>query len=478
MPVYSTTVKIPRPIYLGSEEWSINDLNEVTILFGRNGSGKSLMLRSWRDMSLDSVHYVAPERTGEMDLQPQYMREELEPTGRKNASSRNFMPEYRRRIIARIQAYFMSRGNYRGDGKAPGSPEAIETLLTSLLSDFELSLSGSATLPYRLVRLETGAEVSNVDQMSSGEAQLLTIGLDILTIASIWEVNQQATRVLLIDEPDPHIHPDLQVRFADFIFGVAKHYKLQVVVATHSISLVAALGQFGGDRTSVIYVNRKVASYRAQRFGSVQKELSACLGGNVLMGPLFGVPILLVEGDDDYRIWSQVPRHHVAAFSVIPSNGEEIKQYQKALEQIFSSLRDTDHTASGYALIDADKGMPSPTAANPQKHIRFIQLACYESENLYLTDEVLSDIGTTWDLAKLRVASEASNYGNKSAILSRAATWDRMKDDIKSVISELSMILDPKHVHWTLRVGRAIGKTRPTGQLSTFLGANVVGALW
>ncbi len=54
------------------------------------------------------------------------------------------------------------------------------------------------------------------------------------------------------------------------------------------------------------------------------------------MGPLFGSPILLVEGDDDYRIWSQVPRHHIVNLAVIPSNGDEIKHYQKTLESIFS----------------------------------------------------------------------------------------------------------------------------------------------
>ena len=34
-------------------------------------------------------------------------------------------------------------------------------------------------------------------------------------------------------------------------------------------------------------------------------------------------------------------------------------------------------------------------------YIRYLQLACHESENLYLSDEVLSDMGTTWNEAKL-----------------------------------------------------------------------------
>ena len=478
MPVHVDTVEIPRIRQLGGGNWKLDGLSEVTVLFGRNGSGKSVMLRAWRDKSLDNVHYVTPERTGEMDLQPQFMREELEATGRKNASSRNYMPEYRRRIVARIQAYFISRGNYRGEEKAPGSPEIIESFVNGLLTDFNLAVVGSAALPYELKRLETEEIIRNVDQLSSGEAQLVTMGLDILTIASMWEVQGQKNRIVLIDEPDAHIHPDLQVRFADFVFQIAKHFELQVLVATHSVSLLAALGQFGGERTSVIYINRKRTEYKAQRFQSVQKELSACLGGHILMGPLFGSPILLVEGDDDYRIWSQVPRHHIASFAVIPSNGDEIKKYQKTLEQIFASLREIDVVPCGYALLDGDKNLPEPNEDNPQRNIRFVGLRCHESENLYLSDEVMSDLGTTWHEAAQRISERANDYGQKAPLLASAVSWNRLTCDIKDVINQVAEIIDPKRLPWTVRLGKVLGSAVPSGQLAHFLGESVVTALW
>lgn len=478
MPVHTTEVTIPRIAQLGGGQWSIKNLTEVTVIFGRNGSGKSVMLRAWRDQSLENVHYVTPERTGEMDLQPQYMKEELEATGRKNASSRNYMPEYRRRIVSRIQAYFMSRGNYRGESTAPGSPQHIEKYVSSLLTDFNLTIIGSAALPYELKRIETEEIITNVDQLSSGEAQLVTIGLDLLTIASMWEVNEKNNCIILIDEPDAHIHPDLQVRFADFLFQIATHFNLQFVVATHSTSLLAALGQFGGENASVIYLNRKKSEYKALKFGSVQKELSACLGGHVLMGPLFGSPILLVEGDDDYRIWSQVPRHHITNFAVIPSNGDEIKQYQKTLESIFDSLRENDETPCGFALIDHDKPLPEPNVHNLQRNIKYIQLSCHESENLYLADEVLEDMGINWEQAKEKIKERASQFGNKAEALSQADSWDRQNEDIKQLINEIAEIIDPKSLQWTVRLGKVLGGTKPQGQLEFFLGETVVAALW
>jgi len=193
---------------------------------------------------------------------------------------------------------------------------------------------------------------------------------------------------------------------------------------------------------------------------------------------LFGAPLLLVEGDDDFRIWSQVPRHNTVNFSVIPSNGEEIKKYQKTLEKIFASLRAENAKPSGYALLDADKPLPVENPDTPQKHIKYLQLNCHESENLYLTDEVLVLLGTDWTTASAKIVAEADNYGAKTAVLKQAAAWDRQNADIKDVIEQIAAILDSKKVQWNIRVARAIGKERPVGQIADFLGEGVVTALW
>lgn len=478
MAIHQTEVDIPRAGYLGGGTWKLSALSDVTVLFGKNGSGKSVMLRAWRDMAPETTHYVTPERTGEMDFQPQYLQQELTYTGRKDSSSKNYVPEYRRRIISRIQSYFLTRGNYRGEGKAPSSPSEIEAFINSLVTDFMVELVAAKTPPYELSRSADGTIIGGVDQLSSGEAQLVTIALDVLTIAAIWEIEEKPRRIILIDEPDAHIHPDLQVRFADFLFRVAERYSLQIAIATHSTSLLAALGQFGGARTSAIYVVRGRTDFDAQPFSDIHKELSACLGGHVLMGPLFGTPILLVEGDDDYRIWSQVPRHHVTNLAVIPSMGEEIRRYQRALESIFKCLREADQGPCGYALLDGDKPKPHPSPQNTQDHIRFIKLNCHEAENLFLTDQVLNDLSRTWADAAELISARANEFGEKAEILAAAQTWDRRTSDLKSVIEQVSLILDPKAVHWTTRVGRAIGRQRPEGQLAEFLGAEVIAALW
>lgn len=258
---------------------------------------------------------------------------------------------------------------------------------------------------------------------------------------------------------------------------MAARYKLQVIVATHSTSLLAAIGQFGADFASVIYLDRIRSEFRAERFTDVMKEMAACLGGHALIGPLFGAPLLLVEGDDDYRIWSQIPRHHAVNFSVIPSNGDQIHHYQRTLEKLFGSLREIESVA-GYALLDGDKPKPQSSPQSPQNHIRYIQLACHESENLYITDEVLGLLGITWPDAVAKVVAQADNFGQKATQLKAIAGIDRQKGDLKDVINQLVEILDPKKVPWTHRVAQAIGRVRPSGQLGEFIGKDVIDSLW
>jgi len=478
MNVYRQNITAPRPPYLGGDNWSLQDLTPITILFGKNSSGKSLLLRAWRDQDVDNTHYVTPERGGEINYDPGQIQHQQNAQGRRGQTSTNLATNYRQQVVARITAYFATRGDYRGKGEMPGDPSELERFIGLLIPDFTVSISAKSTPPYRLTRAINEQRVENVQQLSSGEAQILTLAMDVITIAAIWDIEDHPTRILLLDEPDAHIHPDLQVRFADFLLRVATRFKVQVAVATHSTTLLAALGQFGAADTSVIYLDRRQQDFRARRFDDVTKEMAACLGGHLLMGPLFGAPLLLVEGDDDYRIWSQIPRHHIVNLAVIPSHGDEIRKYQRTLERILASLVEPGKRPLGYALLDGDKSLPRPNPDNPQSYVQYIQLACHEAENLYLSDEVLADMDLSWDEAVSRIEQGAADYGNKREQLAGARAWNRESEDLKEVINEVSQIIDPKNVHWTFRIGHVLGRSWPSGQIANFLGEAVVEALW
>ncbi|MDO8500759.1 MAG: AAA family ATPase [Gemmatimonadaceae bacterium] len=475
MTIHFTSLSIAQPPYLGGGTWILEGLNHITVLFGKNGSGKSILLRTLLSQSPNNRHLALPERPGSLQFEPRFVTEESSGANRAGNRQQNTLTDYRQRTFARLQVLIQKRGFLLKPGSTDDTIEDLHKLMKDLLPDFTLRVTSE--MPYFQLQRSDGTLVTEVNQVSSGEIGMISIAVDLATICGIWHLENTPERLLLVDEPDTHLHPDLQEYLAAFLLKLAEKYSVQMIVATHSTTLLAALGYHGKEKTSAIYLNRSTLPQEAIKFTKHLQEVSSCLGGHALMGPLFGSPLLLVEGDDDYRAWSQVPRHHVIKLAVLPCDGEEIFKYQKTLEQIFDSLRTTTTPPAGYALLDGDKRLPTGQTT-PQDHVPFLRLECRESENLYLADEVIADLGVDWPTGCIQIKAQADKYGNKEAGLLGCDGWDRKSVDIKHLINELSAILDPKNVHWTKRVGTAIGKAKPSGQLADFLGPTILEALW
>jgi hypothetical protein len=76
------------------------------------------------------------------------------------------------------------------------------------------------------------------------------------------------------------------------------------------------------------------------------------------------------------------------------------------------------------------------------------------------------------------VISSADGYGQKAAALKALQEIDRKKGDVKNIINEIAEIIDPKKLLWTVRLGKTLGKSRPTGQLAEFIGETNVQLIW
>jgi energy-coupling factor transporter ATP-binding protein EcfA2 len=294
MPAYITEAEVGRPSFLGGGEWTLKGLRGVNVLFGRNGSGKSFLLRKLRDVDPKTSHYIVPERSGDISFEPGLIAEVIEAVRRQGSSQSNFLSNYRQHVVTRIQGYYTRRGSKRvADIKH--DPEDLLKTMSLVLPDFTVQVKSESPF-YDLRRAKDGSSVTSVSSLSSGESQLLSLGLDIVTIVGMWELDAEPKRLLLVDEPDAHIHPDLQIKLADFLCHIAREFNVQVFVATHSTTLLAALGQFGGDDAAVMFVAADKADVRAEPFSAVSRELAALLGGHLLMGPLFGGPRATCRG--------------------------------------------------------------------------------------------------------------------------------------------------------------------------------------
>jgi predicted ATPase len=475
--IYSEKFDLDRPGFLGGGKWKLAGFNEITILFGKNGNGKSQLLRMIRNSQKAYCHYASPERAGNIDYNANIFQDEGAADANVRRRSGNLAPEFRREAIARIQIVLMKLGERSLLGKP--RPEALSSLerdLNFLVPEFQLRIVGRNP-PFELKRLSDDSLVTSIEQISSGEGEVFGLALDLMTACAVWEIGDTEKRLLLIDEPDTHLHPDLQQSLAAYLVTLGKTFRAQLIVATHSTTLLSALGHYGADKVSVLFLRNQTTEQKALRFNDEFQELSACLGGHALMGPLFGAPLLLVEGDDDYRIWSQVSRHpsHQKLFSVLPCSGaDSAKNYQKVLESIFGSIRTAPESSAGFVILDGDQNVPD----GEQRHVKFLKLNCHEAENLYLTGEVLVELGTTWAQAKAKIKEQAEKYGNKAEALRGCDGWDRQKQDVKTLINEIADILDTKKLPWTLRLGKIIGKGKPAGELADFLGEQVLTALW
>ncbi len=410
-----------------------------------------------------------------MTPEPGWLQAEANPQERGGRRRTNNSQAFRQEAMTRYQAMASRAGAIAMDtGESPITSAAFKEAFATLLPEMYCEHGGDGRLE---IRRRSDNSVVNTDQLSSGEAEVVGLAVDILTITRMWTLDKASERILLLDEPDNHLHPDLLEQLGRFLVKLVDSEGVQVIVATHSTSLLAALGLHGGDRVGVAYLVRGAAETRAIPFDRYMKDLTTCLGGHALMGPLFSAPLLLVEGDDDVQIWSQVARFGRVRLAVLPFGGHpNVRDGQKTLEALFGALH-AEPKLLGTALLDGDVSLPT-VATHPQSFIQFCQLGCREAENLYLSDEVLASLDLTWDQAKEKIIADASKYGAQEAALLAVAECERKDHDLKSTIRSLSLILDPKAARWTDRVAKAIGTSRPTGQLETFLGPCLMERLW
>jgi len=459
------SLDIPRPNFLGSGQWKVSGLKVCNILLGKNGVGKSQLMRSIRDQDMNKRHYVVPERSGDISFQAGFLAQIDNPVGNKNSSSGNYSDQYRSLVVTRLQHYYTVRGT-KNDTSEFDTPEKYFQLITKLIPDFVIKPKTSSPY-YELKRIASEQIVASVSVLSSGESQLLTIGLDVFMTMGLWKMENKTDCLMFIDEPDAHIHPDLQIRFASFIYECHLMFPfVQFVIGTHAMSLLSALSMVFKDSGSVSYMTGSSQEIKFECPDRVQSEIHAILGGHVLLSYLFSHPIILVEGDDDYQVWTHIVRGRKSGLCVLSCNGHEIFKYQESLEKTLSAISEKQNVA-GYLVLDGDKGK----LGTDSKSIKIARLNCRECENMYLTDELILEMGhSSWELACKKIITEASQHGKKYEILMGISGMDRRNDDFKGIMLALSEILDPKRLPWTVRLGKYLGRVPPSGMLKDYLG--------
>lgn len=227
----------------------LNGLNNINIIMGRNGVGKSRFLRDLEQASDQHkqrfyVRYVSPERAGSfkrdgnvltnMSSSPDWLRQVRsvnQASNFKSASAMLFREAetlYLRRLASTPEIRMDPTRNFETDRLSK-----INQLLTNISLDM-----GNADFEFRSL---TDGQIISPDDISSGESEAVALAAEILYFFDT--VDPTKFNVLLLDEPDVHLHPDLQARLGKLIIAMLEEFKsvaesIAICLSTHSAPLV------------------------------------------------------------------------------------------------------------------------------------------------------------------------------------------------------------------------------------------------
>lgn len=458
----------------------ISNLSKINVLFGKNGTGKSSFLKNLYQSDAENYHLVVAERGGiEMKQNSGILDQENDKNQKKKARKNSFDPNYRSRAISRASGIFTSIG-FKVSSSIDSEYIKIEEV-TSLFRVFlpEFRVSFNPEMPhnieiYREIN-ETEELIDDATKLSSGQVEALSLAADIITQAVFWN---KSNKTLLIDEPDAHLHTDLENRFAIFVNEIATKFDLQIIIASHSSGLIASLLCLS-EEVGIVCLDR-----RSEDITAIKKDNAAIftnlLSIDLALAVILNRKIVITEGNDDFLVWNQATRSpFFEDIAIIQANGGDILKYKRNAESILEAVLD-DPGKCGITILD-DDGKNEYTN-KPGDLLPCERLKCYSLENLVLTNEVLAimkeSVNLNDELNALKTSGDLkeSQKSEIDNLIKDKQNTKISKELIKKIHSQIDTHAFSRD--WRTLVGKKIGLEKPTGELATFLGDGIVNYLW
>jgi energy-coupling factor transporter ATP-binding protein EcfA2 len=430
----------------------------INFLLGKNGCGKSVALRKLeQELSGKDdwfAKYVTPERGGTLLYEPNVDRNIQNLSWLRDTRRKNRFEQFREQTVSQFRTLELSvLREIETDEEVRKSPATFQSIVDDINSLLPL---------IRLVRLGNGFELQRIadnakiapDAISSGEAEAIALAIEALVFSR--ECQGRNNRLLLIDEPDVHLHPDLQARLIRFLATLARQKNFKVLIATHSTALVGSLENT--DDIQVAFMPLKTGEeITFSPVNEIAKAVLPIFGAHPLSNIFNEKPILLVEGDDDRRIWEQVVRSSNGRVSLFPcptGSVDKIGEWETWLVEKLPSLYDNP---KAFSLRDRDGAGAAPL--DDRLPIIRCRLGCREAENLILADDTLNKAGTDWETVVSRCDKWLQSYTDHPhhAKMKEFAdsTFDRFNADLKDI---RNILIDMVGVArpWEVLVGQAI----------------------
>lgn len=430
-------------------DFSLLGLTHVNVLLGKNGCGKSFLLKLTEQQirnrpDMGQVRYISPERGGVLSYEPGIDQQiGNNPNWLVNSRRQNQTSNFRQQsasLFRRLELLFLRKFEKEHSlvGYVPQSFDLVIDQLNTLLDRVKLERHDQKGFEI----LDRASEnPANPGEISSGEAELISLGIEFLAFAR--EATPDQNNILLVDEPDVHLHPDLQDRLARFVIENFADTPVTLILATHSTALLAGLSE-GGD-TSVAFMRRDETDIRFKPVTDVDRAILPIFGAHPLSNVFNKVPILLVEGEDDERIWQQAVRSSQGGINIYPcvaGNVDNLAEYENEVSNVIQAVYDD---AQGFSLRDRDLEEEQIEDIGPVVRMR---LSCRAAENLMLSDDALNMAGTNWPKFKRSlqqwIFSNAKHqyYAETNAFVN--GNFDRKNHDLKAIRNILIGLISNK----------------------------------
>lgn len=193
--------------------------------------------------------------------------------------------------------------------------------------------------------------------------------------------------VLLMDEPDAHLHVILQEQVYSLLRQIAYQRGSQLILATHSVVLLDATAP--DQVLAFIGEHPRILSESSERNG-LRQAIRTLTTTDLLLARGVGA-VLYVEGESDERIlreWARVLGHRCQQFFEGPYIHHLRGRSLREASSHFFALKAVNPMVRGVCLLDGDN-RDEPDDETRKSGLRVLRWRRYEIENYLVVPDVL-----------------------------------------------------------------------------------------
>jgi len=459
--------------------------SKINIILGKNGCGKSRLLREVEkglrsDENKDKffISYITPERGGNMLLDPNVDQNInngnwIHDNRGKNQCLNFKQQSFSKYIDLQLKVLMaLEKKTDKVEAKNQGYNIKEEDKLSYYVKKLNLLLENvyiqnkERGFNFYLKKREESQQTKEekpqqveARSISSGESEIISLAIECLTFSK--NIEKEKNNILFLDEPDVHIHPDLQNKFMNFLIYLVKDIdNFKIIIATHSTAILGAVTDYKDARVAFMGFNQKNIEFK--EISDIYKKILPVFGAHPLSNLFNEKPIFLVEGEDDERIWQQAVRTSGGKIKIYPCVCGDVQTMHDFEIKVKDIINSVYNNAKAYSLRDRDT-KPEYIDDFPPT-IRF-RLTCFSAENLLISDEVLKSLGKNWEHLKGKIGNWLITEGQKEI---KHKYYDVMEsfqesgyqrkefDNLKDLRNILVNILE-SNKPWEVIVGQVIG---------------------